>query len=268
MERFKSLLVGQHHAFAGAEPHKVNFAALIVAPDLQYPSGPIETVSAENWVETINTKVTGTVATTQAFLPVVCQFKSRVLVLTPSVVHSLRRPFHGVESTVVGALEGFTMTLRRELSTVGITVSQMKLGAFDYSSFGAKNHLQPRSALWTTTWPASARSLYQQNFVNQGRIAERRGLFSDTGSVAKGSPLRELQNAVFDAITQKSPRDVWRIGRGSLSYDMAGAWLPAGLVDWMLGIRTVSLDNVAAPTLEEGGQQSWETVERGAAKNT
>jgi NAD(P)-dependent dehydrogenase (short-subunit alcohol dehydrogenase family) len=263
--RFNDLLLSQHHAFAGATPHELSFTGLVVVPDLQYSSGPIETLSPEIWSDTFNTKVISTIATTQAFLPSICEFKSRVLVLTPTIVSSLKPPFHGIENTVVGALENFTTTLRRELSTLGINVCLLKLGSFDFSSVGARNHIQPISAARTYAWPASARTLYAQNFINQGRIAESRGLFGETGSMAKGSSLRQLHHAVFDALTQKHPRNTWRVGRGSVAYDILGTWVPSGIVGWMLGIRRVSLEEIAGPQLEDTAVQqssSWETVER------
>jgi len=260
IERFNNLLLSPHIAFSGASPHNLHFNGLILVPDLIYPSGPIETVSPELWSDALNAKVLSTIATTQAFLPTICEFKARVLVLTPSIVSSLKPPFHGVESAVVGALEGFTASLRGELGTLGIAVCQFKLGTFDYGSVGGKHHLQSIGGPKTYTWPASARAHYAHNYVTQSRIAGSKGLFNEHGSAASGSALRELHNAVFDALTQKHPRKVWRVGRGSVAYDVVGNWVPAGLVGWMIGIRRVSLDEVAEPQLEDS-TQSWEKVE-------
>lgn len=94
MERFNDVLLRPHVAFAGAAPHNLHFRGILLVPDLIYPSGPVETVSPELWSDALNAKVLNTIAVTQAFLPTVCQFKARVLVLTPGVVASLRPPFH------------------------------------------------------------------------------------------------------------------------------------------------------------------------------
>lgn len=240
----------------------MNFRGLILVPDLIYPSGPVETVSPELWSDALNAKVLNTIATTQAFLPTICDFKARVLVLTPGIVSSLRPPFHGVESAVVGALEGFTTSLRGELGTLGIEVCQLKLGTFTYNNVGGKQHLQRMNEPMTHTWSQSTRSLYAHNYLTQSRIARNRGAFNDSESVSMstGSSLRELHNAVFDSLTQKHPRKVWRVGRGSVAYDFVGNWVPTGLVGWMLGIRRVSLDEAAEPKLEDS-VQSWEKVE-------
>ncbi|KAF2013185.1 DUF1776-domain-containing protein [Aaosphaeria arxii CBS 175.79] len=257
MDRFNDLLLRPHVAFSGASPHNLHFRGLILVPDLIYPSGPVETVSPELWSDALNAKVLHTVAIAQAFLPTICSFKARVLMLTPSIVSALRPPFHSVETAVVSALEGFTASLGSELGTLGIDVCQFKLGTFDCSNVGAKQQLQPRGSPNIYAWPSAARQSYASNYVNQSRVAQSRGLFGQSGST--GSSLRELNNAVFDALTQKKPRRTWRVGRGSVAYDMVGKWVPSGLVGWMLGVRRVSLEQVSEPKLEDS-VQSWEHV--------
>ncbi|KAK7729517.1 hypothetical protein SLS57_002004 [Botryosphaeria dothidea] len=261
IERFNNTLLSPHHAFPGASAHNLNLAGLVLVPDLIYPSGPVETISPEYWSDALNAKVLNTVATTQAFLPVVCQFKSRVLLLTPNVVSSLRPPFHGVESTVVGALEGFASSLSGELSTIGIDLCHIKLGTFDCSGVGNKQYLQSLRDRQTDAWPAGARALYADNYVTQQRIASSRGMFTENGSTAKGSSLRALHNAVFDALTRKRPQKVWRVGRGSVAYDIVGSWMPGGLVRWMLGIRPGGRVQATAEPQLMDSVQAWEKVE-------
>ncbi|ORY08856.1 hypothetical protein BCR34DRAFT_569334 [Clohesyomyces aquaticus] len=259
MERFNNLLLRPHVAFSGASPHNLHFRGLVLVPSTDFPSGPIETVAPELWSDALNAKVLNTVAVAQAFLPTICEFKARVLVLTPSVVASLQPPFHSVETTIVSALEGFAASLRGELGTLGIDVCQFKLGTFDVSNVGGKQQLQSMVGPKTNLWPTTARALYAANYVNQSRVGRSRGLFNHTSNA--GSSLRELHNAVFDALTQKHPRRVWRVGRGSVTYDLVGNWVPAGLVGWMLGIRRVTLNEVG-PQLEDS-VGSWEKIETG-----
>lgn len=245
-------------AFTGAGPHHLDLKGVVLVPDLVFPTGPIETVSPELWSDALNAKVLNTIAVTQALLPTICEFKSRVMMLTPSIVASLRPPFHSVETTIIHALEGFLASLRGELGTLDIDVIQFHLGTFDYSNVGPKHHLQRRGSDGPDAWPTTTKALYASNFANQNRVAQRRGVFNNTSS--SGSPLRELHNAVFDALTQKRPRKVWRVGRGSITYDFVGNWIPAGLVGWMMGLQRVSVDTNAAPKLEDG-VQLWEKVE-------
>lgn len=247
MERFHDTLKRPHVAFNGAIPHNLTLRGIVLVPDLIFPTGPVETVSPELWSDALNAKVLNTIAVTQALLPTICEFKSRVLMLTPSIVASLRPPFHSVETTIVKALEGFLASLRAELGTLGIQVIQFHLGTFDYSNVGPKHHLQTRAAGSPHAWPATTRALYARNFETQTRTGHMNGDNS-------GSSLRELHNAVFDAMTQTRPRSVWRVGRGSVTYDLVGSWLPDGLVGWMMGLRRVSLDTYAAPKLEDSVQ--------------
>jgi NAD(P)-dependent dehydrogenase (short-subunit alcohol dehydrogenase family) len=264
--RFLNLILSPHHAFAGATPHELIFSGLILAPDLVYPSGPIEALAPELWSDALNTKVLTTIEVAQAFLPSICELKARILVLTPNVVASLKPAFHGMESTVIGALEGFTTTLQRELSTMNIDVCQLKLGNFDFSGLGTRTNVQSVRGSRIHGWLPGVRLLYAQNFINQGRVAEGQGLFGETGSVAKGSSPRELHNAVFDALVQKRPRHVWRVGRGSLAYDLVGNWVPAGIVGWALGLQTVSMEDASGTqSVEDSTAQSWEKIERASS---
>jgi len=257
IERFHETLKRPHVAFNGASPHNLILRGIVLVPDLIFPTGPVETVSPELWSDALNAKVLNTIAVTQALLPTICEFKSRVLMLTPSIIASLRPPFHSVETTIVKALEGFSASLRAELGTLGIDVIQFHLGTFDYSNVGPKHHLQTRAADSPYAWPATTRALYARNFESQTRTGHNRGFLNADSS---GSSMRELHNAVFDAMTQKRPRSVWRVGRGSVTYDLVGSWVPEGLVGWMMGLRRVSLDTYSAPKLEDS-VQSWERVD-------
>jgi NAD(P)-dependent dehydrogenase (short-subunit alcohol dehydrogenase family) len=257
IQRFNELLTKPHVVVPGASPHSLTLRGVILVPDLIYPTGPVETVSPELWSDALNAKVLNTIAVTQALLPTICEFKSRVLMLTPSVIASLRPPFHSVETTVVGALEGFLASLRAELGTLGIDVLQFHLGTFDLTNVGPKHHLQTRARGSPHAWPATTRALYANNFENQTRVAENRGLLNHNGS-----SLRELHNGVFDALMQTRPRKVWRVGRGSVTYDLVGNWVPSGIVGWMMGLQRVSLDAASKPKLEDSVQlQSWEKID-------
>ncbi|KAL5121342.1 hypothetical protein ACEQ8H_000810 [Pleosporales sp. CAS-2024a] len=238
--------------------HNLTLRAVVLVPDVLFPTGPVETVSPELWSDALNAKVLNTIAVTQALLPTICASKARLLMLTPSIAASLRPPFHAVETTVVKALEGFLASLRAELRTLGIHVLHFRLGTFDYSHAGAKQQqLQTRAAGSPHAWPATTRALYARNFETHLRAGLRRGLLSGDRA---GSSLRELHKAVFDAITQRRPRTVWRIGRGSVAYGVVGRWLPEGLVGWMLGVRRVSLAARSRAELEDS-VQAWEKVE-------
>lgn len=54
----------------------------------------------------------------------------------------------------------------------------------------------------------------------------------------KGSSLRELNNAIFDAMVS-GKGGVTRVGMGASIYGFVGGWVPSGLVSWMMGMKKV-----------------------------
>lgn len=228
-------------------------------PDVIYPAGPIETLSPELWSDVFNAKVLNTIATTQAFLRAVCERKARILILTPGIVSSLQPPFHSVESTVVRAIEGFTTSLTAEMATLGVDVCQFKLGSFDIGNSAPKNQVQRTERADVLSWSASARAAYAQNYIAQKPERDDFGVVSGRKPRAKGSSLRELNNAIFDALTQARPRRVWRVGQGSVLYDVVGRWVPPGIVGWMMGMQSKPRSSVDDSM---SGSAQWEKVER------
>jgi hypothetical protein len=113
-------------------------------------------------------------------------------------------------------------------------VTHLQLGTFDFSAFSPHNRqltVQSQRAE-TLKWDDGARQAYGKNFVT---LSKGKGAGSVIG---KGSPLRDLNNAVFDAMF-RSKGGVINIGMGSSLYGFVGRWVPSGLVGWMMGIRKV-----------------------------
>lgn len=192
--------------------------------------------------------------------------------MTPSIIPSLSPPFHSIQTATVAALTTYTTTLAAELAPANIPVINFRLGTFDCGAVGGRTHLQASSERTTRadvlSWPSAVRATYAKTFVaHSTNILTTRGCIntSNGGGVAKGSPLRELHNSVFDALTVKKPAKVWHVGRGSLLYEVVGNWFPAGMVGWMIGLR-----NSGVVREEMGGDKStvpegsveWEKVER------
>ena len=232
LARFQNVLGREHRAFDEAEPHNLNFVSLVLVPDTQGAPTRVEDVSSEEWSDALNAKVLNTIATTQLFLPSVTKHKAKVLVLTPSVTPSLKLSMHAVESTVYGALEGFTSSLAAEMREDGVSVSQFKLGSIDVPSVKAKQ---------------------RREGVQPSRL--------------KATPLRTLHDSVFDALVSTRPRRTWHVGRGSLAYDVIGSWIPAGVVGWMMGAGM--RPNVAGDVKDEdlqgsSGSLTWVDVEQDA----
>ena len=221
LSRFSNLLSREHCAFEDAEPHKLSFVGLILVPDTQASPMRIEDISSEEWSDALNAKVLNTIATTQLFLPALAEHKSKVLLLTPSVMPALRLPMHAVQNTVYGALEGFTSSLAAEGRELDISVSHFKLGNIDI----------PLATSRSRTEHAPAQRV-------------------------KATPVRRLHDSVFDALVSRRPARTYHVGRGSLAYDVIGRWAPVGVVGYMMGAskppKDVEIDELNG---------SWEKVE-------
>lgn len=207
----------------------------------------------------LNTRLFNTILTTQTFLPMLASLplhhphssssstlapspNPSVLILTPSIIPALNPAFHALESSIVAGLTSFTQVLSAELSPLSIPVTHLQLGTFDFSNFSPRNQLQTIQSQRAETlrWDENARQAYGKNFValSSGTVGAAKGCGS-TGGLGKGSSLRELNNAVFDAMTRKKS-GVVRVGQGSKLYGFIGNWVPRGLVGWMLGVRQVN----------------------------
>lgn len=276
IERFTYHLQSPHAAFQGAKPHHLSLRSLILIPSPSYPSSPIATLAPSTLSDLLNTRLLTPILTTQTFLPLLQATplphpthhsqqskgdKPSVLLLTPGIISSLSPSFHLPESIINSALTSFNEVLTSELSPLNIPVTHLQLGTFDVSSF---TH---NKALVTTTqaqraetlkWDESSRQAYGRNFVT----VSSKGA-GGVGAVGRGSSLRELNNAVFDAMTSGRAGTV-RVGMGSRTYGFVGRWVPRGLVGWMMGVR-----RVGEPRGEFGrGGILGESLSLGASRST
>ncbi|KAM3067532.1 hypothetical protein ACMFMG_000149 [Clarireedia jacksonii] len=257
IERFTAFLQAPHSPFPGGKQHHLVFRSLVLIPSLTYPSSPIATLSASTLSDLLNTRLLNPILTLQNFLPLLSKLpfsakagsqshlihtpKPSVLILTPTIIPSLSPSFHAPESATTAFLNTFTQILSSELSPLSIPVVHLKLGTFDFSFFAPKNQLQSQrnhSRSPSEEWDPTSRNLYSRNYttLNSGNVGHAMGCGSVGGSHGKGSSLRELNNAVFDAMERKKS-EVVRVGMGSSIYGFIGTWVPRGLVGWMMGVR-------------------------------
>lgn len=143
---------------------------------------------------------------------------------------------------MTGALEGFAVSLGAELQTLGISLCHLKLGTFDRGSLDIGQHLQRTQQEEMSEWSTHARNAYARNYNVSGKELKDNSVLMRKSKGSKGSSLRELHNAVFDALVQHHPRRVWRVGRGSLLHEAIGSWVPPGIVGWMMGMQNVTMD--------------------------
>jgi len=269
VSRFETYLSFPVTAFPGAVPHRLKLTGMILIPDSYFPTGPIESLSPDAWSDVLNLRFLSPVVTTKLFLRLLRTHQSKLLLLTPSITHSLTPPFHAPESAAISALSSFTASLHCELSPLGVAVTQIKLGTFDLTPVcGRQQFHAPNGARADLiSWPPSVRSAYGKSYAAQ-----------EAGRRFKGSPLRELHHVVFDELSEGRSRRVVRVGSGSLVYELIGRFAPVGLVGWMLSggrggaASAAGKEEIMTPTSSsvngsgsegsERGSVEWEKVEK------
>jgi len=258
VSRFEAYLNFPVTAFQGAHPHHLHLAGMVLVPDSYYPTGPIEMISADVWSDVLNLRLISPFITTKLFIRLLRAHQARLLVLTPSITHSLSPSFHAPEAVAVAALDSFTTSLRRELRPLHVDVSQIKLGTFDLSAVLGRQHLQAVNGARAdlVSWPSSVRGAYGRLYAAQ-----------EGKRPVKGSPLRELHHAVFDVLAREDRLvKLVRVGGGSLVYDLIGRLVPDGVVEWMLNGGRGEEVAVARFGGSDGsgseGSVDWEKVDR------
>ncbi|ODH38412.1 hypothetical protein ACO22_02363 [Paracoccidioides brasiliensis] len=250
----QSLITQPQSPVAGIPPHICQLSGLIIIPSSKFPTGPVSTIPASNWVDNINTRLLYPILTTQLLLPLLTlkSNSSSIVLLSPSIQSSLSAPFASLEVTVTRGLSGFATTLRQELrllqranntSNNGVEVIELKLGNIDLGRQFRNGHNQ-NTGTEVLTWQPRQRAAYGSSYLSS--IDSKAGKLA--GAVY-GSPARELHFAIFDALApvpkswfgrRRRKKATVYVGKGSRTYSIVGSIVPGGLVGWMLGLRSAS----------------------------
>ncbi|PWY86853.1 DUF1776-domain-containing protein [Aspergillus heteromorphus CBS 117.55] len=266
-----SLITKAQSPMPGIPPHTCQLSGLILVPSPNYASGPVATIPPSSWIDTVNTRLLSPILTTQLFLPLltVRNTNSTIVLAYPSISSSLSAPFTSPEVTTTRALSGFATSLRRELRLLqhnNIDVVELKLGNIDLGPQyrNAQSHITGTEVL---AWSVQQRSLYASQYLNS---IEQRPVASAGPGTVRGSSVRTLQYALQDALETPS-KDIFGrkvakkstiyVGRGARSYSLIGEWAPAGLVGWMLGLRTGQQPFSSGDSPSGGSSEtSWEKM--------
>ncbi|PWY95748.1 DUF1776-domain-containing protein [Aspergillus sclerotioniger CBS 115572] len=264
-----SLISQPQSPMPGVPPHTCQLSGLILAPSPNYASGPVATIPPSSWIDIVNTRLLSPILTAQLFLPLLTlrNTNSTIVLAYPSISSSLSAPFTGPEVATTRALSGFATSLRRELGLLqhnNIDVVELKLGNIDLGPQyrNTQSHITGTEVL---AWSVQQRSLYASQYLNS---IEQRPVASAGPSTVRGSPARTLHYAVLEALDPPSKdifgrkvakKPIIYVGRGARSYHLIGEWVPAGVVGWMLGLRTGPVspgENISGGSSET----SWEKV--------
>ncbi|KAG2416326.1 hypothetical protein HFD88_007541 [Aspergillus terreus] len=263
-----SLITQPQWPMPGVPPHTCQLSGVILVPSPNYVTGPVATIPSSSWADTVNTRLLSPILTTQLLLPLLTlrNTSSTVVFMYPSISSSLSAPFASPEVTTARALSGFATSLRRELHLLqqsNIDVVELRLGNIDLGPQyrHAQSHITGTEVL---AWSAQQRTLYGPQYLSS---IEQRPVASAGPSTIRGSPARTLHFAVMDALEpaskdlfgrKRAKSPVVYVGRGARTYSVIGQWVPAGLVGWMLGMRSgpTTMESASGSSSET----SWEKV--------
>ena len=164
-------------------------------------TGPLEFLPLARFRQQMEVNVTGQVAVTQAFMPLVRKARGRV-VFMGSIGGRMSSPFLGPYSASKFALEAITDSMRVELRPWGIHVSIVEPGSIATPIW--EKALSTADEIEREIDPAGVK-LYEKS------IAALRKTAKDLG--ARGIPADEVAKVVEHALTAKTPKTRYIVGR-------------------------------------------------------
>lgn len=263
-----TLITQPQYPLPGMPPHTCQLSGVIIVPSPNYAAGPVATIPPSAWADTVNTRLLSPILTAQIFLPLLSlrSNSSTIAFVYPSISSSLSAPFAGPEVATTRAISGFATSLRQELRLLqhgSINVVELRLGNIDLGPAyrNAQNQIAGTEVL---AWSAPQRALYGSQYLSS---IEQRPVASAGPATVRGSPARSLHYAILDALEPASrdflgrpvaKKPVVYVGRGARSYSVIGAWVPSGLVGWMMGYHNFHATGLHSPS--SGSETSWERV--------
>ncbi|MBI5283504.1 MAG: SDR family oxidoreductase [Chloroflexi bacterium] len=193
----------------------VNNAGIAVA-------GPLEFVPLERLRQQLEVNVTGQVAVTQAFMPLIRAGRGRV-VFMGSVSGRISAPFFGPYSASKFALEAIADALRAELRPWRIHVAIVEPGSIATPIWEKGN--ATADELERTLTP-EAHALYG------GAIAALRAAVDETAR--RGIPADTVARSVEHALTSRRPKTRYLVGTDARIQAVLAAWVPDRLRDGLI----------------------------------
>ncbi len=180
---------------------------------------PLECVDLGTLRRQIEVNAIAPVAVTQAFLPLLRRARGRVVNVS-SINGLVASPFSGPYCMSKFALEAFTDCLRQELAVWGMHVVAVEPGAI-------------ATPIWEKgfqdDWSAET-SPEQLALYGEAHRAFR--AFSEKAA-AGAITCDAVSRAIFHALTAKTPRTRYLVGRDAQLYGWLARLLPARVVDWV-----------------------------------
>lgn len=176
--------------------------------------GPLELIGVEAFRQQLEINVTGQLAVTQAFLPLLRRARGRI-VMIGSIGTRFTAPFIGPLAASKSTLATLTTALRQELAPWDIRVVLVEPGSIRSEAVG-KLDGDARQVLSQAT--PEGRALYEDAFLHL--VAFFSALHH------KGSPPSQVARTVERALTARRPRTCYLSGKNARRMALIAALLP------------------------------------------
>lgn len=222
LAKFHLLLQTPVVPIKGAEEHHLKLSAVVFAPNLYFPLGPLENFSPASWDRVMSRMNLYTRLLTLGFLPLVRDQQSKVIVIVPNIVNSLLLAYHGPEAVFQGGVKNLFAVLSKELAPQGVSVSQVRLGNLHLSSQTSRSRVSAMVEAEIRSWNSELQDLYGTQFLNQQ--AKTAPASSNLSSL---NLLAGLHYLLFDMIFREglNPAVVY-YGSGARMYERLSALVP------------------------------------------
>ncbi len=193
----------------------VNNAGVVVA-------APLEFVPLEDVREQFDVNVTGTLAVTQAFIPLLRRARGRIVNIG-SISGSVSTPFTGPYNASKFALRAMTDALRLELAPWGISVSIIEPGTV-HTPMWQRSLLRIQKL--ERRMPTRATALYGPAFATMRRFIEN----------ARGVPPETVAAVIVAALRSARPRPYYPVGADA-RLRLALVRLPTRVRDFLIATQ-------------------------------
>src|SRR5689334_8888079 len=195
----------------------VNNAGIVV-------SGPVETVTPDDWRKQLNVNVIGQLAVTRAVLPRLRESRGRVVFIS-SINGQLSMPLIGAYCASKFALEAAADALRMELRPWHIGVSIVEPSQTDTDMWRTADDMVARAEAMLTT---EQRDLYARHIAG---IKKRVPLAQKLAV-----PTEKVSAVVEEALTARRPRARYVVGVGPRLQMVAMTHMPTRIRDRLLRV--------------------------------
>lgn len=180
---------------------------------------PFESLPVEEWRRLFDVNVFGLIEITRKFLPLLRRTKGRVVNIG-SISGRVAAPFLGPYCASKFAVRAITDTLRREMMSLGVSVSLIEPGPID-----------------TPIWD---KSVNKSQELSKGLTEEMREVYWESLSAmragveaasANAVPVQRVSEKVLHALTSRKPKAYYLVGKDIRMTAFLVKYLPVSLLD-------------------------------------